>query len=71
MNLKKTFHREDHRDHEDFCGISSVDDIPANPHSWSCTALNTRPQVDWHSRNNLLAFFVFFVSFVVQLQFQR
>jgi len=55
MNLKKAFHHEGHKDHEDF--------------SWGCIALNARPQGDWHSRNDLLAFFVFFVPFVVQLQF--
>ncbi len=55
MNPKKIFHHEDHRDHEIF--------------SWSCIAFDVHPEAGWHSRDNLLPFFVFFVPFVVQLQF--
>jgi hypothetical protein len=33
MNTAKTIHHEGHEEHEDFCELSSTDDIPANPDS--------------------------------------
>ena len=63
---KNTFHHEGHRDHEDFCELSSTDDIPANPDSWSSMDMGVHRQGESHFRNNLF-FFAASVFFVVQM----
>src|SRR3989338_8997287 len=63
--LKKTFHHEELRDHEDFCELGIKPPIPANPDSWSRMILEVHRQGVPHFLCSALFFFAFFVAFVV------
>jgi hypothetical protein len=56
MNQKSLLHHEGHEDHEKFCELSSVDDIPANPNSWGCMMFTVHPQGKLDFLNDLYVF---------------